>query len=242
LPTTGVAAPWITKDIGILPQPGVSAQNGPQLLLTGTGGQIGGTSDSFHFLYQSLQGNGQIIARVVSAGAGTVGIMIREKLSADSRYLLMAGTPMGLEYHQRKNPARNSKLTAGPSGGTEPFWIRLVREKTKVVGYHSLDGINWVKVGASTLTLSNKTWAGLVVTSNSPLESHTAVVDSVSVERGRFLPRSRAGRSLAVKVSTDAPAALMMENRKSSRIADDTLFGQYGTLISKRRLRSGSNF
>ncbi|UCF17859.1 MAG: LamG domain-containing protein, partial [Phycisphaerales bacterium] len=58
--------------------------------MTGSGADIWGTSDEFHFAYKTLTGPGTIVARVNSIqnthNWAKAGVMIRETLDADSKY------------------------------------------------------------------------------------------------------------------------------------------------------------
>src|SRR5262249_42611021 len=63
----------------------------------GGGHDIWDSADDFHFVYQPLNGNGQVIARVTGVQNtdqwAKAGVMIRETLDASSRHMYMALTP-----------------------------------------------------------------------------------------------------------------------------------------------------
>ena len=64
-------------------------ETGGKMSLTGSGADIWGASDQFTYAYKSLSGDGTIIARVVSIGAGTNtwakgGVMIRQSVNGNS--------------------------------------------------------------------------------------------------------------------------------------------------------------
>jgi hypothetical protein len=59
---------WLDQDIGSVSVRGSASYASGAFTLRSVG-NIGGTGDSFHFLYQPLTGDGSIVARVVTASA-----------------------------------------------------------------------------------------------------------------------------------------------------------------------------
>ena len=88
---------WSNQDIGAVAAAGSFADNGTSLSVTGSGADIWSTADEFHFAYRSLTGDGEIIARVTSLtntnAYAKAGVMLRETLTANSRFALMMMTP-----------------------------------------------------------------------------------------------------------------------------------------------------
>src|SRR5436190_9882165 len=94
-------APWQSEDIGSTPLAGSAGHHVGIFTIKSSGTNIAERSDSLHFVYQAMQGNCDIIARVIALQpkapltVGTneypeqptpkVGIMIRESLNADAR-------------------------------------------------------------------------------------------------------------------------------------------------------------
>ena len=72
--TGGVSAQvppgWVSEDIGN-PAPGGAAESGGTWEITGNGNDIWNTADNFHYVYQFLDGDGEMIARVVDNGSGS---------------------------------------------------------------------------------------------------------------------------------------------------------------------------
>ena len=75
---------WTDADVGAVGIAGSSTINGGTITVRGAGADIAGTADAFHFLYQTMTGNGSITARITSitGGDGTntakVGVMMRD--------------------------------------------------------------------------------------------------------------------------------------------------------------------
>src|SRR5689334_9134871 len=70
---------WLDGDIGSVGQAGSTTFSNGAFTVNATTGAVGGTSDSFHFVYQSFSGDGSIVARVNSQQGATspqVGVMM----------------------------------------------------------------------------------------------------------------------------------------------------------------------
>ncbi|HEX6313803.1 MAG TPA: Ig-like domain-containing protein, partial [Gemmatimonadaceae bacterium] len=97
---------WQTMDVGQPILPGSVSHRSATFNVTAAGVDIGERSDQFRFVYQSLDGDGEISACVVSLDYvnswSKAGVMVRESLAVDSRYafsLLSAG--WGAAFHYR---------------------------------------------------------------------------------------------------------------------------------------------
>src|SRR4029453_9927634 len=94
----GLPSPWQQQDIGPVGLPGGGTYDGATGTFTeqGSGADIDGQSDSFHFIYQALNGDGELIARVMSIGNtnpwAKAGVMIRETLTPTSKHAMMVLT------------------------------------------------------------------------------------------------------------------------------------------------------
>lgn len=187
--TTLVAAAWSDLDIGAVAALGSFADNGSSLSVTGSGADIWGTLDEFHFAWRTLNGDGELIARVTGLtntdANAKAGVMVRETLAANSRFGLMLMTPgsNGAAFQRRTTTGGS----AGPSGSTDkvstlPRWVRIVRAGDVLSGYLSTDGLNWTLRNTATLTgLPTNVYIGLAVTSHNDGTLATGVFDNVSL-------------------------------------------------------------
>ncbi len=64
--STGLPAPWANRDIGSPALAGSASFAGGTFTVTGAGRDMWDESDEFHFVYQPMQGDIEVIARVVS--------------------------------------------------------------------------------------------------------------------------------------------------------------------------------
>jgi hypothetical protein len=178
------------KDIGVVPGLAGSAQEDGSGVysVTGSGWDIWDVADAFHYLYQPMNGDGQIVARVLGLQGvnsyAKAGVMIRETLDANSRNV-MAWTTLsrGTYLHWRLETGGVSGETAGSTDLVSPYWVKLVRKGDWLGGYSSPDGTNWTLVGSETIGgLASQVFVGMAVASHDPQGSLcTASFDHVSV-------------------------------------------------------------
>jgi hypothetical protein len=149
------------------------------------GSDIWDTTDQFHFVYQPLSGDGEVIARVQSitnsdAWAKT-GVMIRETLTANSRHafaLISAGS--GYAFHRRLYAGGVTLNTAG-AAGVAPGWVRLVRSGSRIDAYQSTNGSTWTSIGSDAVTMAATVYVGIATTSHNTSVATDAVLDNVKV-------------------------------------------------------------
>jgi regulation of enolase protein 1 (concanavalin A-like superfamily) len=181
-PTTG-EQPWSSQDIGTTTPAGTTARSGSTFTVAGAGADIWGTTDAFRYVYQPLSGDGAIVARIAAVqntnGWAKAGVMIREDLSAGSRYAALLVSPAnGLAFQRRAQP--NAGTSYAPGSGTPPTWLKIARAGNTITAYQSGDGANWVPVGTDNLALGGTVTIGLAVTSHNDGALNVATFEDVS--------------------------------------------------------------
>lgn len=184
-PGGSLPPPWLNQDIGTVGIPGNASYSGGALTITASGSDIWTGVDSFHFVHQPLDGDGQIVARIASLqntnSWAKAGVMIRQSLTSTSPNAIMLITPVnGLRLQSRVIPSGNTTDIIGGTG-VAPYWVKLVRSGDNFTGYRSVDGINWILVGSATITMPTNVYIGLAHTSHNNGVLGSAVVDNVSV-------------------------------------------------------------
>ncbi len=162
--------PWTGVDVGTGGVAGSLSCNSGTFTVTGHG-TIEGTADRFFFAYQTYTGDFELVARLVNLDfqpnqTGPVGgIMVREDLDADSRYVFvteeskveppdwLAGRRIGNQARTRKGDRTVGgiglwKFANDPSmyDPSSPFgdYHKLVRYKDQITVYGSTDsGATW---------------------------------------------------------------------------------------------------
>jgi hypothetical protein len=188
-PASPLPPGWHTMDVGQPIVAGSASHRSATFSVTGAGVDIGERSDQFRFVYQSLDGDGEISACVLSldyvSSWSKAGVMIRESLAVDSRYafsLLSAG--WGVAFHYR-SVAGAPSAQAGVAPAVAPHCVRLVRKGSVFTAYQSADGTEWVSMGTVTIAMSSSVFAGLAVTSHDVAHAARATFGKVSAPQGQ---------------------------------------------------------
>lgn len=177
---SALPAPWQDKDIntGI---PGLGTFTNGVFTLKGAGWDIWQADDMFHFTYQTLNGDGDITARITSQNNtnawAKAGVMIKESATANAKYVFMGVTPAN-GYRMQYN------FTGEVAGGNYTFpnaWVRLSRTGDVFTAYRSVDGATWQPVGTTTLPMNTQATIGLFDTAHDNTVLNTTTFDNVTV-------------------------------------------------------------
>ncbi|MDP4097814.1 pectinesterase family protein [Paenibacillus sp. P96] len=173
----GSIAPWQAADIGT---PGIAGHT--QLgssktdVIVKASGDIADRSDSFHFAYQQLTGNGEIVARIERVTAtddgAEAGVMVRESLNPDSRFvgLFIPYVKGGQKYigMTRKSDGGKIELKEPETLVSTPYWVKIVRLGDQFTSLTSSDGQNWTVFDSVTMPLSETVYFGLAADASKP--------------------------------------------------------------------------
>jgi hypothetical protein len=185
LPATGLPAGLSHGDVGAVGSRGSARFSHGNFTVTGSGADIWGTADAFHYVYQTLQGDGTIVARVDSLTNtdpwAKAGVMIRSTMDPGSAFADMLVTPgQGTAFQWRTDAGQNAAYVAGPNVQA-PYWVELVRTGSVITGSVSVDGLNWTVVGSIFIPFSTDVYVGLAVCAHNNAALATAVFDQVAV-------------------------------------------------------------
>jgi regulation of enolase protein 1 (concanavalin A-like superfamily) len=221
LPAPGLPAEWSQSDIGNTGVAGSASAVDGVLTVEGSGSDIWNASDSFHFVYQALHGDGQIIARVTGMDNtnpwAKAGVMIRESLNANARQVSALLTPRnGIAFIRRTSTAGSSRLDSA-SGGV-PYWVKLIRHGGTITAYRSSNGVNWVSVGSVTVTMSADVLIGLAVCAKNRGTLNTATFTNVAVSTS-IDPNLTAAPSTAQTIDQPRTTAPLTGHRLVERTA-----------------------
>ena len=181
---TALPAPWLDQDIGSVGQPGSGSYSNTLFTVAGSGADIWGNADAFHFAYLTVTGDGTIIARVVSVTNtdpwAKAGVMIRQNLIAGSSHAMLVVTPGNGASFQWRSTSGGSMSQSQVTGISAPYWVKLVRSGNSLSGYLSPDGGAWRQVGATqTITMTGAVYFGLPVTAHNNTNLCTSTFDNV---------------------------------------------------------------
>ncbi|HYS27012.1 MAG TPA: Ig-like domain-containing protein [Vicinamibacterales bacterium] len=180
---TGLPAPWTAADIGTPSQPG-STQYANGTYTVRSTGEVGGTADQFHFVYQPMTGDIDIRTRVASIEAvqpwSKAGVMVRETLAPDAVMgMMFISASSGSAFHQRLSTGAARVSTTGTAVAA-PYWVRLERRGTTLTASQSADGTAWAPIGTMTVPAST-IYVGLAVASADAAQLATGALDNVTV-------------------------------------------------------------
>jgi phosphatidylserine/phosphatidylglycerophosphate/cardiolipin synthase-like enzyme/regulation of enolase protein 1 (concanavalin A-like superfamily) len=183
-PPPPLPAGWTSRDIGAVSAAGSASFSGSTWTVTGSGADIWGAADAFHFASRTMTGDGTVTARVATltnTQAWTkAGVMIRETLTAGSKHATMfVSAGKGLAFQRRVSTGGAMTHTAG-SAVAAPHWVRLVRSGNTFSAYTSSNGSSWTLVGTQTISMASTVYVGLAVTSHQNGTLSTASFTNVS--------------------------------------------------------------
>ena len=178
-----VPQPWLHQDIGAVATPGDATYVGGTLTVSASGDDIWNNADAFHYVYQSIDGDGELVARVNTLANtdpwAKAGVMLRESLDPGARHAIIAVTiGNGTAFQRRVTAGGTSDHTAGPAA-VAPYWVRLTRAGSTVTSYVSPNGTIWTQVDTLTLALPTRALIGLALTAHNNSAVNTATLDHV---------------------------------------------------------------
>lgn len=173
---------WANHDIGQVGARGSArySEGATTWIVRGSGSDIYGRADSFHYLCRRLQGDGSIMARVESLDRTDVwakaGVMIRESREPESRFAGVYVTPQYGACYQARITRAGSVLSDTPVATVQqkavraPVWIKIERKGNQFRAYYATDrgGAVWVPMAwkPPTIAMPRTVYIGLAVTSH----------------------------------------------------------------------------
>jgi hypothetical protein len=202
LAKTAVPAPWKGEDIGTVGMPGGTGRTRHEFQVRGSGGDVFGAADAFHFLSLPVTGDVEIVGRLTNiertSGDAKAGLMFRETNAADSRNVFMLALPVmtaangttagkgtRLQYRDKRTDNLTGffdlvSLRPGVPDAA-PIWLRLTRKGALFEGFVSGDGFDWKKDGEISMMMPPEIAAGLAVTSHTNNDANLATFEGVRI-------------------------------------------------------------
>jgi regulation of enolase protein 1 (concanavalin A-like superfamily) len=182
---TTIPSPWTAADIGSPALSGSSSYNSGVYSIDVGGVDIWDISDQFHFIYQPISGDVEIIARVdaltVADPYTNAGVMIRGTLDPSSLHGYSTLTGSNGVYFRRRLTNGGTTTSIQVAGVVAPTWVRLVRQGSVVTSYWSTDGSSWSAIGSQTLGLGTTAYVGLAASSHNATTRTNARFSNVRV-------------------------------------------------------------
>jgi regulation of enolase protein 1 (concanavalin A-like superfamily) len=186
----GVPEGWNQQDIGAVAAAGSATYNNGVFTVKGSGADIWGTADEFHYVYRTLNGaaSGPVdlttrVDSVQNVNAWTkAGLMVRSTLDAGSPHVSIFITPgKGVAFQRRTSAGAVSVNTSG-AAITAPVWLRLTVNGGQVRGFYKKNATDlWTELGITQFPDWVDTYGGLAVTSHADGTLATAAFSNVTV-------------------------------------------------------------
>jgi outer membrane protein assembly factor BamB len=179
---------WTCADIGTPILKGSESLSNGVWTIQGGGDDIWNTSDQFHYIWQTLAGDGALSAHVLSQqntdNWAKAGLMLRVSTDPGAPFYAVYVTPsngVNVQYRAAAG-ALAQQVTATPA--TPPISLRIGRAGTTVTAYTSSDGVTWSGLAGSTMTIASLTGtllAGVAVTAHNGGALSTVTLDTVTL-------------------------------------------------------------
>jgi regulation of enolase protein 1 (concanavalin A-like superfamily) len=133
---------WSNADVGAVQAAGSASFDGSTFSVTGSGADIWGTFDEFHWAFRTMSGDFSIQARVDSVENihrwTKAGLMVRVGTATGAVHSSFFATPTtekGIAFQHRDN-ANGQTLNASGPAFAPPVWLRLVRRSNSIAAYY----------------------------------------------------------------------------------------------------------
>jgi len=176
---------WIGRDIGRVSTAGSARFTADTVTVRGSGMDMSGATDSGYYVYQTVEGDAQIVARLAALQQtdryAKGGLMIRAATDPVVPYaMVLAQAGGGLRFQYRSKVASHAQGTDSPNT-TFPCWLKLIRKGNTLSGYYSADARNWELLAAETVSLPATIQIGLAVCARSRSALCAATFERVAV-------------------------------------------------------------
>ena len=159
-----------------------------QYKITGSGTDIWGKADQFHYVWREISGNFAVTAtaRFLTDGIAhrKAVIMLRKSLDTDSPFVHLAihgdGTP-AVQFRNTKGD--NTNTVDFPIEGPGTWKLKLVRQGATITVWIAKDGAPLRELGQTVNTLGSPILVGLGVSSHTQEATNTVLFSDVSVEQ-----------------------------------------------------------
>jgi hypothetical protein len=189
-----------SSDVGSPPLKGAAefdASTG-QYKITGSGVDIWGKADEFHYVWREISGDFVVTATAKFLTEGIshrkAVIMLRKSLDADSPFLQLAIHGDGMPSVQFRNvKADNVNTVDFPTEEPGVWKLKLVRQGATVTVWIAKDGTPLRELGHTNNQLGSPVLVGLGVSSHTRDAVNTVLFSDVSVEQFPAPPATRLG-------------------------------------------------
>ena len=178
--------PWDSEEIGTGKLAGSTIYKSGIFTQAGSGA-LGTTTDKFRFTYQTISGDGEIVARISAlentGNSSRVGVMIRDSLATNAPHVFVGLTGSGsYRLVQRLTKGGKNATSNSDTGNVPNAWVRLVRKGNEITSYKSANGTKWTLIDTTDTTLAKNCYVGLAVACGSDTKLNSSQFSNVKVK------------------------------------------------------------
>src|SRR6266581_1703801 len=192
-PTTPPADPncpssWTCQDIGNPTPAGTETAAGPSWNVQAGGAGVGGTSDQFRLISQTVNGDsqvsGQVLSQSATSGSAQAGLMLRQSNDPTSPYYALFLKPGSkLVVQSRLAFGGTTTTVTQATAASPPLYLEIQRVGDQVQAATSSDGVTYTLVPGTSMTvpLPAAVLAGVALASGTQGTINTAAYTAVSL-------------------------------------------------------------
>ncbi|MDC0584758.1 Ig-like domain-containing protein [Bacteroidales bacterium] len=140
--------PWMAHEIGNTNLKGSFKKAGSKVTMTASGQDIWNQNDQFHFAYQLIEGDFEIVARVHlpehTNDWAKAGLMVRPSLSPNSDNSFIGQTAnQGSFFQTRNEVGQNTNINQRFEKNRNPHWLKITRKGNTLGIYHAWNPKKW---------------------------------------------------------------------------------------------------
>jgi regulation of enolase protein 1 (concanavalin A-like superfamily)/dienelactone hydrolase len=164
-------APWQHDDIGSVFAIGdAMTSDGQTFTVTGSGPGLANGQDAGHWVWQSLGGDGDLVAEITAVPTadlgGMAGIIVRDGEFSDDPFVALMAYAGGVVQLVSRDLPGDGLTTTATTTYTLPCWLSLQRRGDAFTAAVSEDGSTWTTLGSVGVAMPDGANAGLFAASN----------------------------------------------------------------------------
>ena len=179
----GIPMGWTHSTIGGSTASGTVCETNGTWTSTTCANDFVGTNDYANFVYKSLTGNGEIVARVNSlqntGSTALAGIMMRATTQTNSAHASIYAHPSKIVSRVRN--AQFETSSGSDYLGTAPLWLKITRNGNNFRTFTSTDGVSYTLRKSYTVVMPSTILVGLLGASGSTSNCSEAIYTNVMV-------------------------------------------------------------
>lgn len=207
-PLSSVSSPLTQQDIGAPPASGNAGNGNAATYVSGSGADIYGSPDAFHFVSQTWTGDLDVRLKITgqqNTGAwAKSGLMVRESLTGDSRHVSCFETPgYGTIAIYRATQGASAVAGNDSTSNIAPAWCRITRVGNIFNVFSSSDGQQWIPLANTTVSMASTANIGFGV------DSFTGGTPTLNLSSYESLQLAAPTNSPTVSISSPAEGTVV---------------------------------